>query len=62
LVLSLIPSYSETPLNHGKKLIGVLLMKGGLVLLIAVITGLVTLLYESVKVTNGVEAMHLLFS
>lgn len=30
-------------------------MKAGLVLLIAVITGLVTLLYESVKVTNGVE-------
>ncbi|MGX2961984.1 CD3337/EF1877 family mobilome membrane protein (plasmid) [Peribacillus sp. JNUCC 23] len=55
LVLSLIPSYSETALNHGKKLVGVLLMKAGLVLLIAVITGLVTLLYESVKVTNGVE-------
>jgi hypothetical protein len=55
LVLSLIPSYSETALNPGKKLIGVLLMKAGLVLLIAVITGLVTLLYESVKVTNGVE-------
>ncbi|MFL6559289.1 MAG: hypothetical protein ACJ8MO_24615, partial [Bacillus sp. (in: firmicutes)] len=30
-------------------------MKAGLVLLIAVITGMVTLLYESVKVTNGVE-------
>ena len=55
LVLSLIPSFSETALNHGKKLVGVLLMKAGLVLLIAVITGLVTLLYESVKVTNGVE-------
>ncbi|WP_191561645.1 CD3337/EF1877 family mobilome membrane protein [Metabacillus idriensis] len=55
LVLSLIPSYSESALNHGKKLMGVLLMKAGLVLLIAVITGLVTLLYESVKVTNGVE-------
>ncbi|CAN7648622.1 hypothetical protein IOC57_21310 [Bacillus sp. SD075] len=55
LVLSLIPSYSETALNHGKKLVGVLLMKAGLVLLISVITGLVTLLYESVKVTNGVE-------
>ncbi|MGJ3194907.1 CD3337/EF1877 family mobilome membrane protein [Peribacillus frigoritolerans] len=55
LVLSIIPSYSETALNHGKKLVGVLLMKAGLVLLIAVITGLVTLLYESVKVTNGVE-------
>ncbi|MDM5214703.1 hypothetical protein QUF94_25345 [Peribacillus sp. NJ4] len=55
LVLSVIPSYSETALNHGKKLVGVLLMKAGLVLLIAVITGLVTLLYESVKVTNGVE-------
>ncbi|TDK58163.1 hypothetical protein E2K98_24930 [Bacillus salipaludis] len=55
LVLGLIPSYSETALNHFKKIIGVLLMKAGLVLLIAVITGLVTLLYESVKVTNGVE-------
>ncbi|MCM3169520.1 MULTISPECIES: CD3337/EF1877 family mobilome membrane protein [Peribacillus] len=55
LVLSVIPNYSETALNHGKKLVGVLLMKAGLVLLIAVITGLVTLLYESVKVTNGVE-------
>lgn len=55
LVLSLIPAYSESALNHGKKLVGVLLMKAGLVLLIAVITGLVTLLYESVKVTNGVE-------
>lgn len=55
LVFSLIPSYSETALNHGKKLVGVLLMKGGLVLLIAVITGLVTLLYETVKVTNGIE-------
>nr|WP_307198042.1 hypothetical protein [Neobacillus niacini] len=55
LVLSLIPSYSETALNHGKKLMGVLLMKAGLVLLIAVITGLVTLLYESIKVTSGVE-------
>ncbi|KON83499.1 hypothetical protein AF332_27475 [Sporosarcina globispora] len=55
LVLSLIPSYSESALNHGKKLVGVLLMKAGLVLLIAVITGIVTLLYESVKVTNGVE-------
>ncbi|MGE6717481.1 CD3337/EF1877 family mobilome membrane protein [Peribacillus frigoritolerans] len=55
LVLSVIPSYSETALNHGKKLVGVILMKAGLVLLIAVITGLVTLLYESVKVTNGVE-------
>jgi hypothetical protein len=55
LVLSLIPSYSETALNHGKKLVGVLLMKAGLVLLIAVITGLVTLLYESVRVTSGVE-------
>jgi hypothetical protein len=55
LVLSLIPSYSESALNHGKKLVGVLLMKAGLVLLIAVITGLVTLIYESVKVTNGVE-------
>jgi hypothetical protein len=55
LVLSLIPSYSESALNHGKKLVGVLLMKAGLVLLIGVITGLVTLLYESVKVTNGVE-------
>ncbi|MCM3597906.1 hypothetical protein M4D55_19230 [Metabacillus idriensis] len=55
LVLSLIPSYSESALNHGKKLVGVLLMKAGLVLLIAVITGLVTILYESVKVTNGVE-------
>lgn len=54
-VLSLIPTYSESALNHGKKLVGVLLMKAGLVLLIAVITGLVTLLYESVKVTNGVE-------
>jgi hypothetical protein len=55
LVFSLIPSYSETALNHGKKLVGVLLMKAGLVLLIAVITGLVTLLYESVRVTSGVE-------
>ncbi|MFJ7931679.1 CD3337/EF1877 family mobilome membrane protein [Peribacillus sp. NPDC096448] len=55
LVLSVIPSYSETALNHGKKLVGVILMKAVLVLLIAVITGLVTLLYESVKVTNGVE-------
>ncbi|WP_347553004.1 hypothetical protein ABFG93_22425 (plasmid) [Pseudalkalibacillus hwajinpoensis] len=55
LVLSLIPAYSESALNHGKKLVGVLMMKAGLVLLIAVITGLVTLLYESVKVTNGVE-------
>jgi hypothetical protein len=55
LVLSLIPSYSESALNHGKKLVGVLLMKAGLVLLIAVITGIVTLIYESVKVTNGVE-------
>lgn len=55
LVLSLVPSYSESALNHGKKLVGVLLMKAGLVLLIAVITGIVTLLYESVKVTNGVE-------
>ncbi|KKI92177.1 hypothetical protein WQ54_10815 [Bacillus sp. SA1-12] len=55
LVLSLIPSYSESALNHGKKLVGVLLMKAGLVLLIGVITGIVTLLYESVKVTNGVE-------
>jgi hypothetical protein len=55
LVLSLIPSYSESALNHGKKIVGVLLMKAGLVLLIAVITGIVTLLYESVKVTNGVE-------
>jgi hypothetical protein len=54
-VLSLIPSYSESALNHGKKIVGVLLMKAGLVLLIAVITGIVTLLYESVKVTNGVE-------
>ncbi|MRX56584.1 hypothetical protein GJU41_21790 [Bacillus idriensis] len=55
LILSLIPAYSESALNHGKKIVGVLLMKAGLVLLIAVITGLVTLLYESVKVTNGVE-------
>ncbi|MFF3024459.1 CD3337/EF1877 family mobilome membrane protein [Gottfriedia sp. NPDC057948] len=55
LVLSLIPSYSESAFNHGKKLVGVLMMKAGLVLLIAVITGIVTLLYESVKVTNGVE-------
>lgn len=55
LVLSIIPAYSESALNHGKKLVGVLLMKAGLVLLIAVITGLVTILYESVKVTNGVE-------
>lgn len=55
LVMSLIPSYSETALNHGKKLVGVLLMKAGLVLLIAVITGIMSLLYESVKVTNGVE-------
>ncbi|PEC50960.1 hypothetical protein COJ46_01635 [Bacillus sp. AFS077874] len=55
LVLSLIPSYSESAFNHGKKLVGVLLMKAGLVLLIAVITGIATLLYESVKVTNGVE-------
>ena len=55
LVLSLIPAYSESALNHGKKLVGVLMMKAGLVLLISVITGLVTLLYESVKVTNGVE-------
>ncbi|PET74956.1 hypothetical protein CN514_05015 [Bacillus sp. AFS001701] len=55
LVLSLIPSYSESALNHGKKLVGVLMMKSALVLLIAVITGIVTLLYESVKVTNGVE-------
>ncbi|WP_445491555.1 CD3337/EF1877 family mobilome membrane protein [Niallia sp. 03133] len=55
LVLSLIPAYSETALNHGKKLMGVLLLKAGLVLLIGVITGLVTLLYESVSVTNGVE-------
>lgn len=55
LVFSLIPSYSESALNHGKKVVGVLLMKAGLVLLIAVITGIVTLLYESVKVTNGVE-------
>ncbi|WP_435367787.1 CD3337/EF1877 family mobilome membrane protein [Metabacillus litoralis] len=55
LVLSLIPTYSESALNHGKKIVGVLLMKAGLVLLIAVITGIVTLLYESVKVTNGVE-------
>jgi hypothetical protein len=55
LVLSLIPSYSESAINHGKKLVGILLMKAGLVLLIAVITGIVTLLYESVKVTNGVE-------
>ncbi|MCM3655404.1 CD3337/EF1877 family mobilome membrane protein [Metabacillus litoralis] len=55
LVLSLIPSYSESALNHAKKIVGVLLMKAGLVLLIAVITGIVTLLYESVKVTNGVE-------
>jgi hypothetical protein len=55
LVVSLIPNYSETALNHGKKIVGVLMLKAGLVLLIAVITGLVTLLYESVKVTNGVE-------
>ena len=55
LTLSLIPSYSETALNHFKKLIGVLLMKAGLVLLIAVMNGIVALLYESVKVTNGVE-------
>lgn len=55
LVLSLIPAYSESALNHGKKIVGVLLMKAGLVLLIAVITGIVTLLYESVKVTSGVE-------
>ncbi|WP_408008240.1 CD3337/EF1877 family mobilome membrane protein [Pseudalkalibacillus sp. A8] len=55
LILSIIPAYSESALNHGKKLVGVLLMKAGLVLLIAVITGIITLLYESVKVTNGVE-------
>ncbi|MGP4079166.1 CD3337/EF1877 family mobilome membrane protein [Pseudalkalibacillus sp. R45] len=55
LILSILPAYSESALNHGKKLVGVLLMKAGLVLLIAVITGIITLLYESVKVTNGVE-------
>lgn len=55
LVISLIPSYSETAIHHFKKVIGVLLMKGGLVLLTAVITGLVTLLYESVKMTDGIE-------
>ncbi len=55
LILSILPSYSESALNHGKKLVGVLMMKAGLVLLIAVITGIITLLYESVKVTNGVE-------
>jgi hypothetical protein len=55
LVLSLMPSLSATALNHAKKLVGVLLMKAGLVLLIAVITGIMTLLYETVRVTNGVE-------
>ncbi|MBT2757999.1 hypothetical protein J7E71_19190 [Mesobacillus foraminis] len=30
-------------------------MKAGVVLLIAVITGIMSLLYESVQVTNGVE-------
>jgi hypothetical protein len=55
LMVSLIPHYSETALNHGKKIVGVLMLKAGLVLLMAVITGLVTLLYESVKVTSGVE-------
>ncbi|WP_221567136.1 CD3337/EF1877 family mobilome membrane protein [Alkalihalobacillus sp. TS-13] len=55
LILSILPAYSESAVNHGKKLVGVLLMKAGLVLLIAVITGIITLLYESVKVTNGVE-------
>ncbi|ANC77400.1 hypothetical protein ABE65_011540 [Fictibacillus phosphorivorans] len=55
LILSLIPSFSETALNHFKKIIGVLLMKGGLVLLTAVITGMATLVYESVKISNGIE-------
>ncbi|MGD6964461.1 CD3337/EF1877 family mobilome membrane protein [Fictibacillus phosphorivorans] len=55
LILSLIPSFSETALNHFKKIIGVLLMKGGLVLLTSVITGMATLVYESVKISNGIE-------
>jgi hypothetical protein len=55
LIISLIPSYSETALNHFKKIIGVLLMKGGLVLLTAVITGMATLVYESVKISGGIE-------
>ncbi|MBT2668640.1 hypothetical protein J7J00_24735 [Bacillus sp. ISL-4] len=60
LIISLIPTYAETAAVHFKGIIYLILYKAALVLLIAIATGIATLIYESVKVTDGLEGFMLI--
>jgi hypothetical protein len=56
LTIALIPTYSAAATKWVKNIIGVLMMKAGLVLLMAVMIGLATLIYETLKSADGVQA------
>ncbi|PKF85655.1 hypothetical protein CW306_26675 [Bacillus sp. BA3] len=60
LIISLIPTYSTTIGVHFKGIIYLVLYKAALVLLIAIATGIATLIYEAVKVTDGLEGFMLI--
>lgn len=55
LILALLPAFSGSAMNHMKKIVGVLLMKGALVLITAVIVALASIIYETVQVSDGIE-------
>lgn len=61
LIFSLLPSHSGTAANHFKHVVSIAFYKAVLVLLLSVITGILTLLYESLKLTDGLEG-HMLLS
>lgn len=60
LIMSLIPSFAGTAALHFKRIVSLIFYKGALVLFIAVATGIATLIYESVKVTDGLEGFMLI--
>ncbi|WMX58981.1 CD3337/EF1877 family mobilome membrane protein [Peribacillus sp. R9-11] len=60
LIISLIPSYAGKAASHFKLIVSLIIHKAALVLFIAVATGIATLIYESVKVTDGIEGFMLI--
>lgn len=60
LIISLIPNYAGTAAAHFKRIVSLIFYKAALVLFIAVATGIATLIYESVKVTDGLEGFMLI--
>lgn len=60
LIMSLIPTFSGSAANHGKKIVSLIFYKAGLVLIIAVTVGIATLIYESMEVVDGLEGYLLM--